>query len=146
MNIYRTHYCSDLSSKNLNEEVILSGWIDTKRDHGNLLFIDLRDNYGITQCVIDIKHSKFKLINALGNESVIKIYGKVLQRSDETINKTLKTGEIEVQINDFETLSIAKALPLPVNSDIDYGEEVRLTYRYLAVSYTHLTLPTNREV
>ena len=131
MNIYRTHYCSELSSKNLNEEVILSGWIDTKRDHGNLLFIDLRDNYGITQCVIDIKHSKFKLINALGNESVVKIYGKVLQRSDDTINKTLNTGEIEVQINDFETLSISKALPLPVNSDIDYGEEIRLTYRYL---------------
>ena len=131
MNIYRTHYCSELSSKNLNEEVILSGWIDTKRDHGNLLFIDLRDNYGITQCGIDIKHSKFKLINALGNESVVKIHGKVLKRSDDTINKTLKTGEIEVQINDFETLSISEVLPLPVNSDIDYGEEVRLTYRYL---------------
>ena len=131
MNIYRTHYCSDLSSKNLNEEVILSGWIDTKRDHGNLLFIDLRDNYGITQCVIDIKHSKFKLINALGNESVVKIYGKVLKRSDDTINKTLKTGEIEVQINDFETLSTSEVLPLPVNSDIEYGEEVRLKYRYL---------------
>ena len=131
MNIYRTHYCSDLSSKNLNEEVILSGWIDTKRDHGNLLFIDLRDNYGITQCVIDIKHSKFKLINSLGNESVVKINGKVLKRSDDTINKTLKTGEIEVQINDFETLATSEVLPLPVNSDIDYGEEVRLTYRYL---------------
>ena len=111
MNIYRTHYCSDLSSKNLNEEVILSGWIDTKRDHGNLLFIDLRDNYGITQCVIDIKHNKFKLINALGNESVVKIHGKVLKRSDDTINKTLKTGEIEVQINDFETLSKSEVLP-----------------------------------
>ena len=71
MNTYRTHYCSDLSSKNLNEEVVLSGWIDTKRDHGNLLFIDLRDNYGITQCVIDVQHNKFELINALSNESVI---------------------------------------------------------------------------
>ena len=78
MNIYRTHYCSELSSKNLNEEVILSGWIDTKRDHGNLLFIDLRDNYGITQCVIDIKHNKFEQINSLGNESVVKIQVKVL--------------------------------------------------------------------
>ena len=131
MNIYRTHYCSDLSSKNLNEEVILSGWIDTKRDHGNLLFIDLRDNYGITQCVIDIKHNKFKLINALGNESVVKIQGKVLKRSEDTINKTLKTGEIEVQISDFETLSKSEVLPMPVNSDIEYGEEIRLTYRYL---------------
>ena len=79
MNIYRTHYCSDLSSKNLNEEVILSGWIDTKRDHGNLLFIDLRDNYGITQCVIDIKHNKFEQINALGNESLLKFTEKFSQ-------------------------------------------------------------------
>ena len=131
MNKYRTHYCSDLSLKNLNEEVILSGWIDTKRDHGNLLFIDLRDNYGITQCVIDVNHKKFKKINFLGNESVIKINGTVIKRSDDTINKTLKTGEIEVKISDFELLSSAEVLPLPVNSDIEYGEEIRLTYRYL---------------
>ena len=131
MNIYRTHHCSDLSLINLNEEVVLSGWIDTKRDHGNLLFVDLRDNYGITQCVIDIKHNKFKEINSLSNESVVKIYGKVLNRSDDTINKTLKSGEIEVQINDFEILSKSNVLPLPVNSDIDYGEEIRLKYRYL---------------
>ena len=131
MNKYRTHYCSDLTSRNLNEKVVLSGWIDTKRDHGNLLFIDLRDNYGITQCVIDIKHEKFEKINSLGNESVVKINGTVIKRSEETINKTLKTGEIEVQIIDFELLSTSEVLPLPVNSDIEYGEEIRLTYRYL---------------
>ena len=138
MNQYRTHLCSQLSINNLNEDVTLSGWVDTKRDHGNLLFIDLRDNFGITQCVIDIKHKKFKLINDLSNESVVKIHGKVLKRSKDTINKTLKTGEIEVQINDFETLSKSEILPLPVNSDIEYGEEVRLTYRYLDLRRTKL--------
>jgi len=131
MNKYRTHYCSDLSLNNLDEEVILSGWIDTKRDHGNLLFIDLRDNYGITQCVVDVKHKKFDQLSSLSNESVIKINGKVVTRSEGTINKTLKTGEIEVQILDFEILSISEVLPLPVNSDIEYGEEIRLKYRYL---------------
>ena len=131
MNIYRTHNCSELSSKNLNENVTLSGWIDTRRDHGNLLFIDLRDNYGITQCVIDAKHDLFDKINSLGNESVIKVHGNVIKRSTETINNNLKTGDIEVQIIKFEILSKSYTLPLPVNSDIDYGEEIRLKYRYL---------------
>ncbi len=131
MNIYRTHNCSELSSKNLNENVTLSGWIDTRRDHGNLLFIDLRDNYGITQCVIDAKHDLFDEINLLSNESVIKVHGNVIKRSNETINNNLQTGDIEVQIIKFEILSKSHTLPLPVNSDIDYGEEIRLKYRYL---------------
>ena len=131
MSIYRTHLCSELTSKNLNEEVILSGWIDTIRDHGNLLFIDLRDNYGITQCVIDSKKNIFNKISSLNHETVIKITGKVFKRTKETINKNLKTGEIEVKIDTFETLSKSEILPLPVNSDIEYGEEVRLKYRYL---------------
>jgi len=131
MSIYRSHYCSELSSKNLNEEVLLSGWIDTIRDHGNLLFIDLRDSYGITQCVIDSKNSLFKTISSLTHETVIKISGKVLARSNETINKSIKTGDIEVNIKAFEILSKSDVLPLPVNSDIDYGEEVRLKYRFL---------------
>ena len=131
MKIYRTHNCSELSSKNLNENVTLSGWIDTKRDHGNLLFIDLRDNYGITQCVIDIKHDLFEKMNSLGNESVIKVNGIVIKRSNETINTNLKTGDIEIKIIEFEILSKSITLPLPVNSDIEYGEEVRLKYRYL---------------
>ena len=131
MSYYRTHYCSELSIVNLNENITLSGWVDTIRDHGNLLFIDLRDNYGITQCVIDSKKSIFKDISALNHESVIKIMGQVLRRSNEAINKSLKTGEIEVNIDSFEILSNSEVLPLPVNSDIDYGEEVRLKYRYL---------------
>ena len=131
MSIYRSHYCSDLSSKHINEEVLLSGWIDTIRDHGNLLFIDLRDNYGITQCVIDSKNSLFNTVSMLTHETVIKISGKVLARSSETINKSIKTGDIEVNIEEFEILSKSDVLPLPVNSDIDYGEEVRLKYRFL---------------
>ena len=131
MNIYRTHDCSELNIDNLNENVLLSGWIDTKRDHGNLLFIDLRDNYGITQCVIDSTNNLFNKISSLNHETVIKIDGKVLKRSDETVNKLIKTGEIEVNIIAFEILSKSDTLPLPVNSDIEYGEDIRLKYRYL---------------
>ena len=131
MNQYRSHFCSQLTIKNLHEEIILSGWVDTKRDHGNLLFIDLRDNYGLTQCVIDSSHKEFDKISSINNESVVKISGKVVKRSDDTINNKLSTGEIEVKISNLEILSSSDILPLPVNSDIDYGEEVRLKYRYL---------------
>ena len=131
MSIYRSHLCSDLSINDLDKEVTLSGWIDTKRDHGNLLFIDLRDNYGITQCVIDAKNSIFNEVSNLNHETVIKVIGKVVKRSKETINNSLKTGQIEVEIISYEVLSNSEILPLPVNSDIDYGEEVRLKYRYL---------------
>ncbi len=131
MNIYRTHYCSSLSLSNLEQEVTLSGWIDTIRDHGNLIFIDLRDNYGITQCVVDGKEEIFNQISNLSNESVISISGKVVKRSDETINNNLPTGEIEIKINSFNLLSSSETLPLPVNSDIEYGEEIRLKNRFL---------------
>ena len=131
MSIYRSHLCSDLSINDLDKEVTLSGWIDTKRDHGNLLFIDLRDNYGITQCVIDAKNSIFNEVSNLNHETVIKVIGKVVKRSKETINNSLKTGQIEVEIISYEILSNSEILPLPVNSDIEYGEEVRLKYRYL---------------
>ena len=131
MNEYRTHFCSDLSIDNLKEEVILSGWVDTIRDHGNLIFIDLRDNFGITQCVIDSKKIFFNEISKISNESVVKIYGIVVKRTNETINKSLSTGEIEIDVKSYQILSKSDTLPLPVNSDIDYGEEVRLKYRYL---------------
>ncbi len=131
MNKYRSHFCSDLSITNLNDKVFLCGWVDTIRDHGNLLFIDLRDNYGVTQCVIDGQHRLFSEISDLTNESVIKISGNVVKRSEETKNTNLKTGEIEVQIEDYELLSKSSVLPLPVNSDIEYGEEIRLKYRFL---------------
>ena len=131
MNKYRTHLCSELSLSNLNKEVKLSGWIDTIRDHGNLLFIDLRDNYGITQCVIDAKHQSFKDISNLNHESVITIIGRVTKRSSNTINKNISTGEIEIIIESFNLISSSDTLPLPVNSDIEYGEEVRLKNRFL---------------
>ncbi len=131
MNIYRTHFCSDLNLTNLNEEVKLSGWVDTIRDHGNLVFIDLRDHYGITQCVVDATHNQFEEISKLNNESVITVNGKVIERSKETINKDIASGEIEIKIDTYELVSNSETLPLPVNSDIEYGEEVRLKNRFL---------------
>ena len=131
MNKYRTHNCNELSISNNGEEIILSGWINKKRDHGNLLFIDLRDNYGITQCIIDKSNKSFKSLEKIQLESVIKVNGKVIKRSDETINSDLKTGEIEVNINSFEVLGSCKELPMPVFSDQEYAEEIRLKYRFL---------------
>ena len=131
MKIYRTHTCSELKLKNNGEEVLLSGWINKKRDHGNLLFIDLRDNYGITQCVIDNKNSLFKKIEKIPLETVVKFKGKVVKREKNTVNKDLNTGEIEVKILNFEILGTSKELPLPVFSDQEYSEEIRLKYRFL---------------
>ena len=131
MNKYRTHNCSELSKNDQGQEIILSGWINKKRDHGNLLFIDLRDNYGVTQCIIDKNNSNFKEIEKLQLESVIKIIGNVVERSKETINPELKTGEIEVNINSFELIGACKELPMPVFSDQEYSEEIRLKYRFL---------------
>ena len=102
MNKYRTHNCSELLEKDAGKKVTLSGWLHRKRDHGNLLFIDLRDNYGVTQCIIDKANSNFNIIEKMQLETVIKIDGKVVSRSDETINKEIESGEIEVAINEIE--------------------------------------------
>jgi aspartyl-tRNA synthetase len=131
LNKYRTHNCSELSKDNEGQEIILSGWINRKRDHGNILFIDLRDNYGLTQCIIDKNNSNFKELEKLQLESVIKIIGSVVERSKETINSEIKTGEIEVNINSFELLGTCQELPMPVFSDQEYAEEIRLKYRFL---------------
>ncbi|MDC3151783.1 aspartate--tRNA ligase [Candidatus Pelagibacter sp.] len=131
MNKFRTHTCGELTKKFFKKNVILSGWINKKRDHGNLLFIDLRDHYGITQCVIDKKNKFFKELEKLQLETVIKINGKVIERTKETINKDLLTGEIEVAIEKFEIVGKTKELPLPVFSDQEYSEEIRLKYRFL---------------
>jgi len=131
LNKYRTHNCGELNKKNKDKNVILSGWLNKKRDHGNLLFLDLRDNYGVTQCLIDKSNSNFKEIEKLQLESVIKIIGIVVERSDDTINNELKTGDIEVNINSFEVLGHCKELPMPVFSDQEYAEEIRLKYRFL---------------
>ncbi|MFL2660317.1 MAG: aspartate--tRNA ligase, partial [Alphaproteobacteria bacterium] len=131
MHQYRTHNCNELNKNNTGETVKLSGWVNRVRDHGGLLFLDLRDNYGLTQCVIDNSHSLFATVDNLSNETVITIVGKVLTRSDETINKNLPTGEIEVQIQEIEVQSVAQTLPFPVNQDSGYPEDMRLKYRFL---------------
>ena len=131
MNKYRTHNCNELRKDDLDKDISISGWINKKRDHGNLLFIDLRDNYGITQCIIDKENKNFLNLENTQLETVIKVIGKVVNRSDETINKDIETGEIEVVINDFEILGTCKELPMPVFSDQEYAEEIRLKYRFL---------------
>ena len=131
MNKYRSHHCNELRKNNVGQDVILSGWINKKRDHGNLLFIDLRDNYGITQCIIDQENINFKLLERTPLETVVKIEGKVVDRTTETINKDIETGEIEVTINNSTILGTCKELPMPVFSDQEYAEEIRLKYRFL---------------
>ena len=131
MNKYRTHNCNELRRNDLDKDISISGWINKKRDHGNLLFIDLRDNYGITQCIIDKENKNFSELEKTQLETVIKVIGKVVNRSDETINKDIETGEIEVVINEFEILGTCKELPMPVFSDQEYAEEIRLKYRFL---------------
>ena len=131
MHKYRTHKCNELSIENVNEQVKLSGWVHRKRDHGQLIFIDLRDHYGITQVVVDSSNKNFSILESLLLESVITVSGIVVERSDETINDNLPTGKIEINLSELEIISKSKALPLQVNSDEDYGEETRLKFRYL---------------
>jgi len=131
MHIYRTHNCSELRLKDKNKTVKLSGWVHRKRDHGNLLFIDLRDHYGITQVVLDKKNIYFPTAEKTSSESVITVTGKVMPRSDETLNTKIPTGEIEISVDEYISESNSKPLPLEVNSDKDYGEDTRLKYRYL---------------
>jgi len=131
MNKYRSHNCSELTELDSGKKVYLSGWLHRKRDHGNLLFIDLRDHFGITQCVIENKNKYFKVIEILKPESVIKIFGHVVKRQSGTDNKDLKTGKIEINIDNIEILSEAKDLPMPVFGEQDYPEDIRLKYRFL---------------
>ncbi len=131
MNKYRTHKCNELRKVDVDKKVFLSGWINKKRDHGNLLFIDLRDNYGITQCIIDKDNKYFSKLEKIQLETVIKVEGKVVNRSKETINNEINTGEIEVAIERYDVLGTCKELPMPVFSDQEYSEEIRLKYRFL---------------
>jgi len=131
LNKYRTHNCAELTINNIGKQIILSGWIHKKRDHGNLLFIDLRDHYGMTQCVVDNKNKYFSVLEKIRLETVVCVHGKVVARTPETVNKDLATGSIEVFLESFETLGATKELPLPVFSDQEYSEEIRLKYRYL---------------
>lgn len=131
MHAYRTHTCGALREANVGETVRLSGWVHRKRDHGNLLFIDLRDHYGLTQVVVDVDSAAFKNAEHVRSESVIRVDGKVVARMAETINDNLPTGRVEVKAESVEVLSAAAELPMPVFGDAEYPEDIRLRYRFL---------------
>ncbi len=131
MNKYRTHNCSELTENDNNKNVTLSGWVHRKRDHGNLLFIDLRDHFGLTQCVIENNNKFFKTLEKISPESVICVTGKVVKRDKGTENPELITGKIEVSIQTIKVLAEAKDLPMPVFGEQDYPEDIRLKYRFL---------------
>ena len=131
MNKYRTHNCAELNEKDTDKNVTLSGWLHRKRDHGNLLFIDLRDHYGLTQCVVENNNKFFSVLEKVRPESIIKISGKVVKRQIGTENLDLFTGKVEVIIKSMEVLSVAKELPIPVFGEQDYPEDIRLKYRFL---------------
>ncbi len=130
-NPYRTHKCGDLRTSHVGQSVTLSGWVHRVRDHGGLLFIDLRDMFGITQCVLASGHAQFEEISKWRVESVITLTGTIVERTPETKNDRLPTGAVEMKIEKAVLQSAAKVLPLQVASDEDAGEDVRLTYRYL---------------
>ncbi len=131
MNKFRTHNCSELNDKDTGKSISISGWLHRKRDHGNLLFIDLRDHYGLTQCVIENNSPFFSVLEKLKPESVINIKGKVVKREKGTENLELSTGKIEVSIEDLKILSESKELPMPVFGEQNYPEDIRLKYRFL---------------
>jgi aspartyl-tRNA synthetase len=131
MHAYRTHSCAELRASDVGQTVRLSGWIHRKRDHGGVLFIDLRDHYGLTQIVADQDNPVQKLLDSLKLESVITVTGEVVARAPEVVNPKLPTGEIEVAAREVEVQSNAEELPMPVSTEADYPEEIRLKYRYL---------------
>lgn len=131
MHAYRTHTCGELRPSHAGERVRLSGWIHRKRDHGQLLFVDLRDTHGISQCVIDVSSPMFQELENARVESVITVTGPVVKRTAETVNPAMPTGEVELQVEELTIQSRAEVLPLQVNADEDAGEETRLRYRYL---------------
>jgi aspartyl-tRNA synthetase len=131
MHSYRTHTCAQLRLAQVGETVRLSGWVHRKRDHGQLLFIDLRDHYGLTQCVTDASKPVFKAVEDVRVESVVTVTGRVVRRAPETVNAQIPTGEVEVVIDAFTVQSAAEQVPLQVNAQEDAGEETRLRYRFL---------------
>ncbi|HAM46854.1 MAG TPA: aspartate--tRNA ligase, partial [Alphaproteobacteria bacterium] len=131
MHEFRTHNCSQLRESDVGSTVRLSGWVHRKRDHGGLLFIDLRDHFGLTQCVVEPDADAFKDVEHLRAESVITVTGRVVARDAETVNPGLDTGQVEVRIDACDLMSAAEELPLPVFGEPHYPEDIRLRYRYL---------------
>jgi aspartyl-tRNA synthetase len=138
MHAYRTHTCGALRLADAGGRARLSGWVHRKRDHGQLLFIDLRDHYGVTQCVIDVSSPLFAAADALRLECVVTLTGKIVARSDETINPNLATGEVELAIAELAVQSVAEPLPFPVNSEAESPEDLRLAYRFLDLRREHM--------
>jgi aspartyl-tRNA synthetase len=138
MHRYRTHTCSELRPENVGETARISGWVHRKRDHGNLLFVDLRDHYGLTQCVIETDSAHFPVVDGLRAESVVCVTGPVVERSEDTVNPRLETGRVEVRIAEIEVLSAAEELPMPVFGGQDYPEDTRLKYRFLDLRREHM--------
>ena len=131
MSYFRSHNCGELSEKDIDKEVFISGWINKKRDHGGVLFIDLRDHFGITQCVVNSDNEMFSVLETLKLESVVKITGRVVKRSTDTVNKNLPTGEIEISSDKIEILNESEQIPFQVAIEDDSPEELRLKYRYI---------------
>ena len=131
MHSYRTHNCGELRKADIGKTVRLSGWVHRKRDHGNLLFVDLRDHFGLTQCVVDVDNPVFKGVEAVRPESVITVTGEIVQRKEDTVNKDLPTGEVELAIVEFTVQGPAGDLPMPVFGEAEYPEDIRLKYRFL---------------
>src|ERR1700757_2655752 len=138
MHAYRTHTCGALRLADTGLMARVSGWVHRKRDHGQLLFVDLRDHYGITQCVIDITSPLFSAADQLRLESVVTMTGRVVARSPETVNPNLDTGEVELIIAEIEVQSAAEPLPFPVNTKAEYPEDMRLTHRFLDLRREHV--------
>ena len=131
MHAYRSHTCGQLRKTDVGTSARLSGWVHRRRDHGGLLFIDLRDHYGITQCVIEPDGAAFAEVDKVRSEWVITLTGKVVARTEDTVNTDLPTGDVEMRIEEIAVQSVAQELPLPVFGDLDYPEDTRLKYRFL---------------
>ena len=138
MHPYRTHTCGELRPGDTGSQARISGWVHSKRDHGNLLFVDVRDHYGITQCVIDVSSPLFAEAEAVRPESVVTVTGKVVARSDDTVNPGLPTGQVEITIQAFHIESPADMLPMQVAGEEEFSEEMRLTYRFLDLRRQHV--------
>ncbi len=131
MHAYRTHTCGELRKKDVGSHVRLSGWVNRRRDHGGLLFIDLRDHYGITQCVIEPDAAAFAEVDKARSEWILTLTGEVEARIDDTVNPDMPTGDVELRIEEAVVQSTAAELPLPVFGDLEYPEDIRLKYRFL---------------
>jgi len=131
MHVYRTHTCGELRESHVGETVRLSGWVHRKRDHGHLLFIDLRDDFGLTQCVVELDAAVFAAGDGVPPESVVTVTGEVVARTADTVNPNIATGMVEVRIREFAVQSVAAELPLPVFGEQEYPEDARLRHRFI---------------